>query len=405
MRRSDKPYKFRQIKGRAISVEFRIMPGKRISTGCYDLPSAVLWAERFLAESGAETVKAPTLSEIGRDFFLKEGPDSFRGRLEAFGYHRNREYFTRRQSIVDHYILPAFGSYVVTAITAPAIERFIVGLKNRDTGKPLAGGSKNRVRTVFGFLLDDAKRRGYIQSNPIEDVGRMALDTKEREALPVIDISMLFPPDPDERVEVWGDLMWAVYFSIFYDTGMRPGEIAALRVCDIYQTPNGLAVGTSNSIDTSERHFKEGVKTTGKGMERRIGLLYGDTAELLIRLIEKRHLTGYDLLFRSSRGNVVVAHLSNKHFKRKLKELGLYREGKVQYCIRHTYETDRRGDMPDEVLAISMGHTKLRNDYDHRKIADLIRRLERARGALFESRERPEARDEVIPLEEALRQG
>ena len=89
---------------------------------------------------------------------------------------------------------------------------------------------------------------------------------------------------------------------------------------------------------------------------------------------------------------------SNKHFKCVLKKLGLYHEGLVQYCLRHTYTTERRGDMPDELLAISMGHTKLRKDYDHQKAQDLIRRLDAERDAFFENRDRLGKDDGIRPL-------
>ena len=38
-RSTDRPYKFRACSGRPISVEFDFMPGKRVSTGCYDMPA------------------------------------------------------------------------------------------------------------------------------------------------------------------------------------------------------------------------------------------------------------------------------------------------------------------------------------------------------------------------------
>ena len=70
----------------------------------------------------------------------------------------------------------------------------------------------------------------------------------------------------------------------------------------------------------------------------------------------------------------------------------------TQYCLRHTYETSRRGDLSDEVLAVSMGHTKLRDDYDHRTSVDMIRTLEGARDDLFRTRERRNAPETIRRL-------
>ena len=400
MRRSDKPYKFRNCKGRAISVEFRFMPGKRLSTGCYDMPSAVLWAEQYLQNNGMPSKAIPTLSEIGKDFFTKEGKGSYRERMEALGYEYPDSYYTQKQAYLDNHILPVFGRHLVTAINTMAIEEFIINKKGTK-GQPLANDTKNKILVTFRTIMEEVKRLGYRPDNPAAEARMMAKKSEEREPLYQYELERLFPPSPAERIKIWGNAMWAVYFSIFYDTGMRPGEIAALRVCDIYKTKNGLAVGTDRTINTKERKEKKRVKTTGKGIAERVGLLYWDTAELLIDYIENNDLHGDDLLFHSKKLGILTTPTSLKHFKSVLKKEGLMRDGLVQYSIRHSYETDRRGDMPDEILAISMGHTKLRNDYDHQKAKDLIRRLDKARTAFFENRNRSKEESDIVSLGEA----
>lgn len=374
-----------------------MMPGKRISTGCYDMPSAVLWAEEFLKNRGIQPGAVPTLSELAKDFFVKDGKGSYRERMQALGYEYPDSYYKSKQAILDNHILPAFGSYIVTAITTISVEDYIISARSTK-GEPLANDSKNKILAVFRTVMEEARRLGYRQDNPAADAKAMAKRSKEREPLSPYALQRLFPSSPEERIRIWGSPMWAVYFSIFYDTGMRPGEIAALRVCDIYQTKNGLAVGTNRSIDSHERREKDRVKTTDKGLKDRVGLLYWDTAELLIRYIEDNGLHGEDMLFHAPRLGILTTPTSLKHFKAVLSKEGLMEEGLVQYSLRHSYETDRRGDMPDEVLAISMGHTKLRDDYDHRKKEDLIRRLDKARDAFFESRKRAPVCDDVVSL-------
>ena len=403
MRRSEKPYKFRQSKGRAISVEFRAIPGKRISTGCYDMPSAVLWAEDYLRNNGIAGDGPPTMSELLGGFFMKDGPDSIRARNEAFGRNFDDAYYTQRQGILDNYILPYFGKYLVTSVSIISIEQFMMGLKSYRNGSKLANESKNRILSTLRIVMDEVKRKGYRVDNPADEVAMMTKEGEERKPLPPYMLNILFPASPDERIRIWGGEMWAVYFSIFYDTGFRPGEIAALRVCDVYRTRNGLAISTRCSVDTRKRHVKERVKTTKKGYSERVGLLYWDTAELLVRYIEKQDLHGDDLLFRGKNGNVLLAETSNKHFKSVMEKMGFWEEGMVQYCLRHSYETDRRGDIPDDVLAVSMGHTRLLDSYDHQKSIDLIRRLEKARDEFFINRERQNAEPDVVPLEKAVK--
>ena len=403
MRRSDKPYRFRSYKGRAISVEFRFMPGKRISTGCYDMPSAVLWAEEYLRNMGFPGVsEAPTFREAAKDFFIKTGKGSYREREKALGRDYPEAYYIRQQARLKNHAVPFFGDIVVTAITRPMIESWAISMRGA-RGQEIASDTRDKSLTAFSIVMDDLVRKGILQSNPADAVC-ITVTHKEREALPPEALRILFPSDPAERIKVWESEMWAVYFSIFYDTGWRPGEIAALRVCDIWQTTKGLCVGTYREVSKDEGQIVERVKTSRKGYTKRPGLLYYDTAELLIGYIEKNGLHGDDLLFRAPRrkDGLLMPETSNKHFKMILKKYGFYHEGIVQYCTRHTYTTQRRGDMPDELLAVSMGHTKLRDDYDHQKMQDLIRRLDAARDSFFENRKRiREGEEDILPFEEA----
>ena len=405
MRKLDTPYRFRACKGRAISVEFRFMPGKRISTGCYDMPSAVIWTENYLKNMGHQASEhMPTIAEEAKGFFMRTDKDSFVSREKAFGRERTPGTLKKMQQCIDSYVVPAFGNMLVTAITQRMVEDWLLSFKGRN-GRMLANNTRNKALTSFRYLMDDICRKGYRNDNPARDAKKMADNTKEREAIPPDQLLVLFPDSPDERISVWGSLMWAVYFSIFYDTGMRPGEIAALRVCDIYSTPNGLAVKTVKEVSSSERKIVERVKTTGKGYSKRVMLLYEDTAGLLLRLISSKGLSGEDMLFHAPRNEdrPLIAETSNKHFKSVLSRYGFMHPGIVQYCMRHTYETERKGDLPNEVLAVSMGHTKLRKDYDHQTEIDIIRFLEEHREGLFRNRERLGRESDIIPLEEALK--
>ena len=397
-----KPYRFRKIKGRNISVEFDFAPGKRMSTGTTDMSEAVLFAENFLKKQGLLSIseKVPTLSVFAKDFFIRTDPQSIQALDKRYKRQKSDQSYLNNQSYLEYYILPTFGMYLVDAITSKMIEDWLPYLKSKKRpDQELADNSKNKVLNAFRILMDDVKRMGYRQDNPAAEVTMINEQGKEREALPVEILKILFPPAPEERINVWGTLMWATYFSVFYDTGFRPGEIASLRVSDVYQTRQGLAVSTSHSVDYKTRKIKNRVKTTGKGYSQRVGLLYSDTAELLVRLVEKERLHDDDFLFRTSTGQLLRPETSNKHFQLTMRRLGFYKEGMVQYCLRHTYTTQRRGDMPDEILAISMGHTKLREDYDHQKAVDLIRRLDAVRDEFFLNRERMNQAPDVIPFE------
>ena len=403
-RLNNRPYKLRQHKKRAIDVEFDFIPGKRISTRCWDMAGAVLFAEDYLRNNGLKRETQITLEDFSKNLFTSKEVGSIYATDRLYNRVYPDSYYKKKQAMLDNYILPTFGKYLITAITARSIEIWLPSIRPI-RGSSLSDNTKNKILVVFRDVMKEAKKRGYRDDNPAEEVCMIKERTKERNALPAKALLMLFPSNMEARIKVWGSAMWAVYFSILYDTGMRPGEIAALRVSDVYSTARGLAVGTARSVDSNERLIKNSVKTTHKGRKERGGLLYSDTAELLMRYIEKERLHGDDMLFRSENGKdgILFAETSNKHFKLTLKKLGLYSPGQVQYCLRHNYTTNRRGDMPDDILALSMGHTKLRDDYDHQNVKDLIRRLDAARDSLFENRERLGKAGDIVPLEESLK--
>ena len=404
-RSTDRPYKFRACSGRPISVEFDFMPGKRVSTGCYDMPGATLFAEEYLANRGMVSTDAhtPTLREYAKDFFLKDGPNSIRESDRRYKKKHAPKNYEKHQASLENHILPAFGDFLITAITTKAIEAWLPDIRLKN-GANAADNTKNKILDAFRIVMDSAKKDGYIADNPAREVHKITAENAEREALPPAQTAMLFPEDPDARIRIWHGLMWAVYFSIAYDTGWRHGEIAALRVSDIWVTQKGYYVAANRTFNHEAKQILDRVKTTGKGLEKRSGLLYDDTAALLLRYIDEMNISGDDLLFVGPRNRKPLwSETANKHFKMVMKEHGFYHEGIVQYCLRHSYETDRRGDMPDSILAVSMGHTRLRDDYDHRTEKDMIRLLDRNRDSFFENRKRRSQDQGVIFLDEALK--
>lgn len=403
----DRPYRLRQNKNRAIDVEFDMMPGKRISTKSWNMPDAIEFAESYLKKLGCIDVTAtiPTLKEFASDFFTRRDQDSLYMHDKLYGHDISITRYEKCQDLLDNYILPQYGCMLVTAITARQIERWLPSIKPvQKNKKTLSNETRNKILVTFRLVMDEVKKLGYRTDNPAKDVKLMSANAQEREALSPEITSTLFPEDLEKRIEVFGSTMWAAYFSIIYDTGFRPGEVAALRVKDVWKTPKGYAVSTSRTVNRNEGCIKDRVKTTGKGYKERTGLVFDDTAALIMRLIKEKNLTADDLLFTAPqrKDGLLMPEVSNKHFKCVLKKYGLYHKGLVQYCFRHTHTTEIRGDVSDDVLAVSMGHTKLRDDYDHQKAQDLIRRLDTARDGFFEFRKRQDKAPDIIPISQIV---
>lgn len=397
MRDTQKRYRFIRRTGRNIEVVFAHIPAKYYSTGTKDIAEAFRFAEAFLENEGINKKTIPLLKDFAKDFFTRDDKNSIKERDKAFGRSKRPQWYVTSQEYLDNYIIPRFGSYPVDSIQPVAIENWIVTFKGKKAAE-LSGGTRVKVLNCFRDLMDDVVRMGYRTDNPARAITSPSdRPVKERRALSIYEQQILFPESSSERVDVFGSPMWATYFSIMYDTGFRPNEVAGLRVCDVYQTPQGMAVYTTHTMNTEEHKPKDRVKTSGKGMESRVGLISAVTEELVIRLIEEDKISDDEeflfLVDRKIKDSYVFADTSNKHFKTVCSRNNI--SGVTQYSIRHTYATYRRGDVDEMTLAFAMGHSNgVRDNYDHRTASIMIRQLERSRSKLFGERKD----EEIQPL-------
>ena len=396
-----KLYRFKQRKGRNIQVIFHHLPGKEISTGTNDIVEAVAFAEEYLKRDGLMGTddRDLTLGEYCNGFFSRRDKNSFYYRMERLNKMRDEVYWRNSQGYVDNYIIPGLGHRRIDSLTTRGIENWILDIKGVK-GQELAAGTKSKILQCLRTILDEAVRDEIIDNNP----AAMAVspsdseeDKKERRVFSLYEQKLLMPEDLIERIKLWGGIMWASYFSVLADTGMRPGEAMGLRVCDVYKTPQGYGVVAVQEVSTDGKKIKKRVKTSGKGMERRVALLSEGTGKLIEQLVECQHITDEEeclfLKKRYKKDSYIGVDVGNKHLRGVLKKLGL--KDATQYSFRHTFATYRRGYTDESALALAMGHSggNVRNDYDHRTASVLITQLEKHRSQLI-----PEEKDEDLAV-------
>lgn len=396
-----KLYRFKQRKGRSIQVVFHHLPGKEISTGTTDIVEAVAFAEDYLKRDGltAADDKNLTVKEYCEGFFSRRDKCSFYHRMERLNKMRDEVYWRNSQGYVDNYIIPCLGARRIDSLSTRGIENWILDIKGVK-GQELAAGTKSKILQCLRTILDEAVRDEIIDSNP----ATMAVspsdspeDKKEHRVFSLYEQKLLMPEDLIERIKLWGGIMWASYFSVLADTGMRPGEAMGLRVCDVYRTPQGYGVVAVQEVSTDGKKIKNRVKTSGKGMERRVALLSASTGLLIEQLIECQHITDEEeclfLKKRYKKDSYIGVDVGNKHLRGVLKKLGL--EDATQYSFRHTFATYRRGSADEKALALAMGHSggNVRDDYDHRTASVLISQLEKHRSQLV-----PGGKDEDLAV-------
>ncbi len=380
-----KLYKLHIHKGRNIEAVFAHAPHKRVSTGTKDIAEAVRFCEKYLEADGITGERIPALKDFAKDFFNRRDYDSLYARETAFGRSKREKWYDDKEALLDTYIIPRFGEYLIDSITPVAVEAWLVGIKGQRFGI-LSACTKRKILDCLRYILDDAMRKGYIATNAARMIKPPVERTDSRRALTYEEQHTLFPEDAQERNKLWGSSMWALYFSIMYDTGFRPSEVGGLLVGNVYSTDNGLAVYTAHTVNAETHQIEERVKTSGKGMEARVGLLSSVTQKMMILFLEE--IEAIDeaeplfLLERCRKDSYVFNETANKHFKSVCQKHGI--SGVTQYSLRHTFATYRRGAVGEGSLALAMGHKNgVRNDYDHRTATILIAQLENERARIF----------------------
>ena len=376
-------YRFTKRTGRKfIQVQFAVLPNKWISTETDNMAEAVLFAEKWLHKNGGKTdctgEVMPSLADFSKDFFTDKDPYGFRERNEQRGFAYSLSYYEQKQALLEHYILPIHGKLKLDVITDTMIEKLIYGLNSVRSKKALSNNTKNKVFDVYSKIMEEARRQGYIQTNPCKSVEALANRSKGREAFTTSELAKLFPQDKKELLHIWHGYMWAVYFLIQYETGWRPGEVAALQFSNFYPDTHGIY--TASDIDYKKR-LQPRIKTTDKGQPYKVGILSDRTCELLI---EWQSRCKSDFVFIQKNGKFIGAEGANKHLASACNRAGIdqYRNGKkrTQYSFRHSFQSYYLGRIPENARLLLMGHTKMRTEYTHIEARELLERVSEIEG-------------------------
>lgn len=128
------------------------------------------------------------------------------------------------RDMVKRYWIPFFGSSTVDSLTSEILNKFFIylaadkGLKSSTVNKVL-----NSAAVPFKFYCKNHK----ISSNPMDGIERFGCDKTERGILTRKEVERLFSFEWENKKKQLANMLAAF-------TGMRAGEVSALRYCDIY---------------------------------------------------------------------------------------------------------------------------------------------------------------------------
>ncbi len=168
--------------------------------------------------------KVMTFGEYAQGFWDYDGDYLRSERIR--GKNHSRKYTSGNQNIVKRYMLPYFSNDPLR-IPPPRIRGWLFWMVD---DKGLSRTTANKLLGVLSVMLSEAVRQELIESNPCKSVKKLVAKQRIRGILTMEEAKELF-----STLEYWhGNCFRYAGNLLAATTGMRNGEVRALRVCDVF---------------------------------------------------------------------------------------------------------------------------------------------------------------------------
>lgn len=364
-------------------VSFLEHPEWWFNSPCFSADQARSWARRNKDALFARHSDSLSFRKLGEGFFDEKS---------AWNIDQQERGRKRIEATVDIYrgllfnhLLPALGDTDIRQITPGQIDAVIKAarLVIKRSG-PLSRGTKNKALDALSFMFEYWKAQELVTVNPVDSIIRYNKAPEHpRDALPRSILPKMFPGTHGEAIRVWGSSMWASFFAIINDTGARPGEVRALRWCDIYFADRFIPLKSAVQAGTSDT-----IKQTKSG-QRKPGYISERTKqELQVWRSETKYSDDMDFVFTRKPGTPVSATAYGDAFRAALKRLSVEGKGWTTYWIRHTFGSYSMEVLSKPEIMDLMGHASVvvNNEYRHPDDEALYKSNLAARDALDKQR-------------------
>jgi integrase len=289
------------------------------------------------------------------------------------------------RSIIDAYLLPAFGARRLEDITTADVERWRAALQSaageqsrlrqaeRDRAaaavvpvRQLSNSSKNRIVVLLHGVFVRACKVYGLPLNPLTAVERhpVRLDG---------DIKVFSPEEIWSLVRAAASDQDGTLFLTAAFTGLRRGELLALRWRDVDFASSAIRVRAS---------YAAGAVTTPKSGKVRSVPLAPEVAEVLAKLAKRQWFTAEDdLVFPGELGSFLDGSALRRRYVRALENAGL--RSLRFHDLRHTFGTRMIAKADIRRVQEWMGHADIQTtmrylhyaprEEDARLVADAFR--------------------------------
>lgn len=337
---------------------------KRIykSTGKPTKWEARQYVEEYLQKGEVNLGQIITLKEYTKDFFIWDRCSWIR-RQHAKGRSFSPSVAKSRRSHLDKHILPKFGRKPLIEINPVEVENWLVSLK-------LANQTKNHILYTLGIVLREAKRERLIPFNPLSDVESLGIQPNQPDILSSAELEKLFPRDRKEFKKVWPILWHGILYALAASSGMRSGELRALKWGAVLWKHKGVLVLQAIRDDNSISDPKGGSRRAIPIPQRTIDLL--DWWHSLTR-----YPGPGDYVFAGATSRPVCRKTVSLQLHKGIENAEIDTTGRkiVAHSLRHTYNTKMKELLAGEILRNFTGHKteEMTEHYDRPFLEDRLK--------------------------------
>ncbi len=340
--------------------------GKRhqFSTGKSKKREAITFCLNKFKYDNLIAPQLPNFEKYTKDWFVYEKCSYIQGKLlRGFTYSQSNA-LNNRGLLLLH-IVPYFKNLKISDITLIHVEEWLLLLKKY---KHLSNISLNYCLSLLKIILNEAERIGDIDSNPAKSFQMLAVESREKGILTQKECKKLFDQDTLKTIWQGQELHYLLNLTASL-TGMRLGELQALKMENVYQDH----IHVKHSWD---RRF--GIKCTKTGKPRDIPISK-DLYSKLRNLYMKTSLKGL-YIFSVDGGKQPVDHKAiYKWYGRSFSNIGLTKDIRKKRNItfhswRHYLNSILRlKGVPDSVIKMLTGHRTqdMMEHYTHFELEEL----------------------------------
>lgn len=330
---------------------------RQFSTNTNDYQEAVMECSRRATEGKLVPNSKVIFSNYVKNFFI-HGKCPYCTARELKGTVYSKGALDNKRGVLTNHLLPVFGEMRLDYITVDQIETWLARLNK----KGYSANSINNYLAILRTIFAEAVRLDIISKNPCDKVIRYRVKKSEKNLLAEDEYNRLF--DREKIEEIWGDKVYFLMNLTTSVTGMRIGEIQALKPEDIHD----YYIEINNSWDR-----KYGLKSTKVGKSR-IAPISPSLSKELKELVNdgRRFVFSGSEPFKPLSRKSICSHLNNALSFIGIDDEQRKKRGLTYHAWRYFANSNfRKEGIPEVIVRNIIGHSSTQMS-DHYTSIDMV---------------------------------